>query len=151
MRSFLLALLVLVLAPPAAAQDPTLDPSFGDVLLDEGFTPDPYEVELTAGGPLEPAVDGCAFGYVAEAPDADLYYTTSGGSDLYVFVVSSEDTTLLINLPDGSWVCDDDGYGDGDPLVAIPGAAEGLYDIWIGTYGEEPAAALLYLSEVDPR
>ena len=102
--------------------------------------------------PGRPAsVSGCAYGNVADAPDVDLYYSTSGSSTLYISAISGEDTTLLINLPDGSWVCDDDSYGDGDPIVVIPGAESGLYDIWVGTYGSEPADATLYISEIDPR
>ena len=151
MRLFLVASLALSLAPLAASQDPGLPPAYGDVRLDEGFLPDPHETDLTAGGTLEPAVEGCAFGYVAEAPDVDLYYSTSGASDLYIYAVSGDDTTLLVNLPDGSWVCDDDSYGDGDPLIVIPAAPDGLYDIWVGTYGEDLAETTLYLSEVDPR
>lgn len=143
--------LLLIAAPTATAQDWTADPTYGDISLEEGFLPDPHSVSLTAGGSLTPDVAGCDFGFVAEAPDYDLYYTTSGSSDLFIYAVSGEDTTVLVNLPDGSWICDDDSYGDGDPIVAIYGAADGLYDIWVGTYGDDLADATLYISEVDPR
>lgn len=151
MRLSLLAAVAALLALPAQAQDVSAAPTFGDVELDEGFTPDPHETNLVAGGSITPSVSGCAYGNVADAPDVDLYYSTSGSSTLYISAISGEDTTLLINLPDGSWVCDDDSYGDGDPIVVIPGAESGLYDIWVGTYGSEPADATLYISEIDPR
>ncbi len=151
MRLSLLTFLLVGLAPLAAAQDPSLDPTFGDVSLEEGFLPDPYSTDLTAGGAIQPGVQGCDYGSVTDAPDVDLYYATSGESPLYIYAVSGEDTTILVNLPDGSWVCDDDSYGDGDPLVQIPAAADGLYDIWVGTYGDEPAPATLFISEIDPR
>lgn len=153
MRTALLAAAAVLTVLPARAQDPGAEPISGSVELEEGFLPDPHAVDLVAGGTVEPAVDGCAFGVVAEAPDYDLYYTTSGSTDLYIYAFSDEDTTLLVNLPDGSWACDDDGYDieTGDPLLVIPAAEAGLYDIWVGTYGEEPAEATLFISEVDPQ
>jgi hypothetical protein len=146
-----LAALAVVLAAPALAQDWSLEPTFGNVELSEGFLPDPHEVALTAGGAIVPGAPGCDFGYVAEAPDFDLYYETSGGTTLYIYAVSGSDTTILINAPDQSWLCDDDGYGEGDPLVVIPNAPAGLYDIWVGTLSEDAADATLYISEMDPR
>lgn len=146
------ALVLLALtAPLAAAQDPSADPNFGSAQLEEGFMPDPYSADLLAGGSVLPAVSGCSFGHVSEVPDLDLYYSTTGASDLYVYAVSGSDTTILVNLPDGSWACDDDSYGDGDPLVVIPAAEAGLYNIWVGTYDGEMADATLHLSEGDPR
>lgn len=149
MRSSLLVALLALAALPARAQDPSLDPAFGSVELKEGFEPDPVTVELVAGGDVEPAVDGCGYGLVAEAPDFDLYYETSGESPLFVYVVSGGDATLLVNLPDGSWMCDDDNYGNGDPILVLP-AQSGLYDIWVGTYGGESTEATLFISEVLP-
>jgi hypothetical protein len=113
--------------------------------------PDPWSRSLTAGGGTEVNVSGCSFGYVATAPDVDLQYQSSGGSTLYIYVQSNDDTTLLINLPDGSWVCDDDDFGDRNPIVIIPNAQGGLYDVWVGTYGDDMASATLYISEIDPR
>jgi hypothetical protein len=152
MRISLLAALGLLAAVPAVqAQNWEAEPTYGSVELSEGFLPDPYEVSLTAGGSLVPAIEGCDFGNIAEAPDFDLYYETSGGATLYIYAVSGADATILVNTPDETWVCDDDSYGEGDPLVVIPEALGGLYDIWVGTYDGEPTEAILYISEVDPR
>ena len=152
---FTLALTVLGLValsvPTALAQDYTEEPTYGSVSLEEGFLPDPHSESLTAGGSIEVDMGSCNYGFVANAPDVDLYYTTTGGSDLYIFVVGANDTTLLINKPDGTWVCNDDGYGDGDPIVVVPGAAGGMYNIWVGTYGDELTEATLSISEMDPR
>ncbi|NNF58865.1 MAG: peptidase S1 [Rhodothermaceae bacterium] len=133
------------------APDLSLEPTFGFVELDEGFLPDPSEVELTAGGSVDVNVGGCSYGYVANAPDVKFRYATSGDSDLYIYAISGDDTTLLINTATGSWLCDDDSYGDGDPIVVIPNAPAGRYDIWVGTYGDDLAPASLYISEIDPR
>lgn len=166
MRTPLLGALGLLLAIPAVqAQDWSLPPTFGEVNLEEGFLPDPHEVALTAGGATVPSAEGCDFGNIAEAPDYDLYYGSSveptdggepyfeasGSTTLYIYAVSDSDTTILVNTPGQEWVCDDDSFGEGDPLVVIPNAAGGLYDIWVGTYGEDAAEATLFISEVDPR
>ena len=151
MRTSLALLALLLTAPLASAQDVSADPTYGDVSLDEGFMPDPHTTSLMAGGSVEVDLPGCSYGAVAEAPDVDLYYTTSGDSDLYIYAVSGEDTTILVNTPSGSWTCDDDSYGDGDPIVVIRSAEAGLYDIWVGTYGDDMAEAKLFISEVDPR
>ena len=131
--------------------DYSLDPTYGSETLEEGFLPDPYLVDLIAGGSIELEMGECTYGYVAEAPDFDLYYETSGSSDLYIYAISEDDTTLLVNTPDGNWVCNDDGYFDGNPLIIIPGAAGGLYDIWSGSYAGDAAGATVYISEIDPR
>jgi len=131
--------------------NPGAQPTFGRVELTGGFRPDPHAVSLRAGGSIEVEISGCSYGHVAEAPDVDLFYTVSGGHDLYIYVDGSEDTTLLVNKPDGTWVCDDDGYGDSNPILVIPKAPGGLYDIWVGTYGDDLTDATLYISEVDPR
>lgn len=138
---------------PAVEGEPdlSLQPTYGNVELGEGFVPDPREVALTAGGDVRVRAGDCDYGYVANPPDVDLYYETSGGADLFLYVESEEDATLLVNTPDGSWVCDDDGFGNRNPIVVVPEAAGGLYDIWVGTWGAELADATLYISEIDPR
>ncbi|MEL6769688.1 MAG: hypothetical protein AAFP18_01325 [Bacteroidota bacterium] len=145
------ATLALLLVPvTVSAQNVAASPTYGDVRLTEGFRPDPHTTRLTAGGSIEVNKGACTYGFVAEAPDVDLYYTTSGGSSLYIYAESDADVTLLVNAPDGSWLCNDDGLGNRDPLIAIPNASDGLYDIWIGTYGDEMQAATLYISEIAP-
>jgi hypothetical protein len=127
----------------------SLDPRYGDVTLSEKFGT--HSVSLTAGGSIDVDVGSCGYGYVADAPDVDLRFTTSGGSTLYVYARASEDTTLLINLPNGDWICDDDGLGDSNPVLVLPRAADGLYNIWVGSYGASTTPATLYISEQDPR
>ena len=119
--------------------------------LDGGFLPDPHTVAVRAGGSLEVDVGSCTYGFVANAPDVDFYYTASGGRDLYIYVEGSEDTTLPISRPDGTWICDDDGHTGSNPLVVFPKAEGGLYDIWVGTYGDDLSDATLYITERDPR
>ncbi len=146
-----LAVSAAFLASPASAQDVSAAPTYGSIELTSGFMPDPHVIDLTAGGDISVNQGSCNFGQVADAPDFDLYYTATEATTLYISAISDEDTTLLVNGPNGRWYCDDDSYGDLDPIIAIPKAQSGLYDIWVGTYGGELVSATLYISEVDPR
>jgi hypothetical protein len=110
-------------------------PTYGDVTLNSGFAPDPHSVSVTPGGDIEArTVDDSCVGQVASAPDFDLTYTP-GGYPLYIYVESDEDTTLVINTPSGDWICDDDSSAGVNPGVGFKAPEEGLYDIWVGTYG----------------
>ncbi len=152
MRLFLLVAALLLAAPFAQAQNHSLTPTYGSTTLARGFTPDPHSVALTAGGSQSVTISGCAYGKVANAPDYKVTYrNASRATTLYIYATSGSDTTLLVNLPDGSWTCDDDSYGDGDPLLVIRNPPSGLYDIWVGTYGSDTSSATLYISEIDPR
>jgi len=131
------------------AQDPSAQPSYGSVNLDAGFTPDPYTVDITSGGAQDASMlPGNCRGWVADAPDFDLYYQ-AGSYDLTIAAVSDSDTTLVINSPDGSWYCNDDGGEGLNPLMTFNNPQSGLYDIWIGSYSEgDFASAVLSISEV---
>ena len=130
--------------------DITLPAIYGDHTLEAGFPPDPYAVELEAGGPLDAydAIGGAEYcaGYVTEAPSVELAY--SGAAELHVYVTSGGDTTLAVNTPDGSWVCDDDGGTGVDAGLSFPAGASGVYDIYVGTYGGEILPATLNISEI---
>lgn len=150
MRRIVVAVsLLTTLAVSLSAQDWSLNPTYGRVTLSAGFSPDPYTVSVTAGGSIS-ASGRCSdcTGYVANAPDFDLYYTP-GSYALYIYVESSADTTLLINAPDQEWYGSDDALGR-NPMIVFSTPQDGLYDIWVGTYGGESAAATLYISEIAP-
>lgn len=133
-----------------SAQDVTKSATYGEVRLSAGFTPDPYRVSVTAGGSIDayqdtPLPAECV-GKVAEAPDFKVTYE-AGRLPLVFRTLSSEDTTLIINGPDGKWRCDDDSYGDGDAEVRFEKPRSGTYDVWIGTFGEDMADATLLITE----
>ena len=129
--------------------DISQEATFGSIHLDSGFTPDPYRVDLFSGGDLDATTiaSGCV-GMVARTPDFELSY--SAGSLPLIFGVTSEnDTTLVINGPDGRWYCDDDS-GDGtNPLMSIPDPQSGVYDVFVGAFGGDGAAAQLYMTELN--
>lgn len=126
-------------------------PAFGQIDLNEGFTPDPYYRNIRAGGGY--SLRNCGFendGWVAVAPDFDLYYNTNGTSPLIIAVESNVDTIILVNDPDGQWWYDDDnGLGEG-AKITIARPKSGLYDIWIGTYNRASGIpGRLVITELD--
>lgn len=139
-----LALCACVGAGGAAAQDVDLKPTFGARELRSGFTPDPFVVKLEAGGPIKSNLGGVN-AYVAKPPDFRLVYQ-AGNLPLTIRVESSADTTLLVNLPDGTWIADDDSGGKLNPLIRIPQPRSGRYEIWVGTVaanGNPPAQLII--------
>ncbi len=132
--------------------DVSAQPVYGTVSLSAGFSPDPQITKVQAGGndpnPISGA--GCS-GYInAARPDLDVNYT-AGSYPLYIYVRASSDTTLLVNLPDGSWVCSDDASGQ-DPVIQLAQPPSGNYNVWVGTYGAGAMQqAGIYLSEVAPK
>jgi len=133
----LLALVVTI----SVAQDWELDPSYDVIELEGGFLPDPFTMEVLAGGSVDletSSVRGVrnldAYGYVAEAPDVNFYYDTDGDFPLTIRVNGfGEDVVLLINDPDGNWHYNDDDVGI-NPGINFRKPKSGLYSIWIGTY-----------------
>ncbi len=145
------AVAVAVSAVPSMAQDWQASPTYGSVSLTTGFTPDPHYVGLRSGGPINVAqtLGGACRGFVANAPDFDLYFTGGSNLPLAISVDSAADTTLVINDPNGNWYCDDDS-GDGlNPSIVFSNPASGLYDIWVGTYSSASLQdATLAISEL---
>ncbi|MBR9826808.1 MAG: peptidase S1 [Alphaproteobacteria bacterium] len=140
-----------VLAFAAQAQNPMSAPTYGEISLSAGFTPDPYLVNLSAGGQVDAAAELGAqcLGFIAQAPDFDLYYN-AGSLPLIISAMAEADTTLVIHGPDGQWHCDDDSGGGVNPRLRFAAPVSGLYGIWVGTYTPghtEPAQ--LRVSELD--
>lgn len=137
MLARLLLLALLVALPPVALAQPDISapPLYGTITLSAGFQPDPHRSEVVAGGPSQNPISGTGcVGYLnMERPDLDLNYT-AGSYPLRISVDSSTDTALLINQPDGSWVCDDDSGDGNDPLVQFASPQSGNYNIWVTTY-----------------
>ena len=141
----------LSLTVPALTQDLSAEPSFGDVSLSAGFTPDPFVVSLRAGGTIDASATihaGCP-GFIADAPDFDLYYN-AGSLPLIITSESDADTTLIVNAPNGEWYCADDSGPGVNPQVRFAQPRTGTYNIWIGFYGQSSTyPADLKISELD--
>lgn len=144
------ALGLAVLAAGASAQNYSLNPLYGTVNLSGGFTPDPYVINVQSGGTINAAqsLGGSCVGYIANAPDVRLNFS-AGSLPLIISVNSGADTTLVINAPDGSWYCNDDGGNGLNPSIRWNSPMSGQYDIWIGTYASAANAnAQLHISEL---
>ncbi len=126
---------------PAATLDVNEQPFSETIHLSHGFTPNPRIVAVRGGGGINVSyLAGNCVGFAATGPDVRLHW--SGASNLLGIAFHAEDreadASLIVNLPDGSWTCDDDS-GDGlDPLIAISAPPEGQYDIWVGTHTSSP-------------
>ncbi len=113
-------------------------PTFGSAALESGFLPDPHSVEMISGGEIHVGyLGGECTGYAAQQPDFRLQWRGSASELRFLFVADDGgDTTLLVNRPDASWLCNDDaGPGTVDPMVVVDTPAQGQYDIWVGSYG----------------
>jgi hypothetical protein len=138
------------------AQNFGADPLYGTLTLNTGFMPDPRSVEVQAGGADDVATlgitdptGGTCTGMIAAAqPDVRVHYTAGTTFPLRFYVQSTADTTLLVNLPDATWRCNDDTVGL-NPVIQIDSPPSGRYDIWIGTFRTgTPQAATLNVTEL---
>ena len=128
--------------PPVAAINPNLPPSSGSVGLRSGFRPDPHIVAGRAGGSISAsAIDSSCRGYVSQEPNHALMSQT-GFRQLRLLVNSTVDTTLVVMLPNGQLICNDDGGGSSglNPVVNLS-TGPGPIRIWVGTYSASGAGA----------
>ena len=124
---------------------------FDSISLAAGFTPDPYDISIMAGGDvwLDGELGSDCLGYVnAAQADVVLDYV-AGDWPLYIYAESDEDTTLIVRAPDGEWYCNDDDRGL-DPGLAFGAPESGRYAIWVGTYNQVTARTTLSISELQP-
>jgi hypothetical protein len=130
------------------------------VQLKHGFTPDPFTKSLSAGGSIKTELGGVK-ARVGQAPDFKFHFTAEVQvvdqlpAPLRIYVESKHDTTLLIKLPDGTWVANDDGGGNRNPQLRFGRPQSGWYTIWVGTFGHEKTpesgvGATLHISELPP-
>lgn len=132
----------------SGSPDASLSAAFGEVSLRAGFRPDPHRVALTAGGTIPAStVSSSCEGLIAAAPDYEITYD-AGSLPLVIRTESSDDTTLVVNGPDGEWYCDDDNGGGTNAQVYFAKPQSGVYDIWVGVYSGSPSRAHLVVTEV---
>lgn len=152
--SLFYATMLFAFTSPGLAQNVGGDPLYGTGSLDGGFSPDPFVIEVEAGGNdlADDNGESCT-GYIASAqPDYRLTYSPTD-YPLGIFVAADVDTTLIINAPNGSWYCNDDSsaLGASNPGILFNKPQSGQYDIWIGTYSSDDsgATANLVITEQD--
>ncbi|MCH8495122.1 MAG: hypothetical protein LAT57_05755 [Balneolales bacterium] len=107
------------------------EPVFDTVSLRAGFLPDPYIVDLLAGGPSQVPQRGCE-GYInLAAPDLDLNYE-AGRYPLSIYAQSNAYVTLLVYTPQGEWICESNTGNMGNALIFFENPQSGNYNIWVG-------------------
>ncbi|MEJ6478778.1 MAG: hypothetical protein QNL92_08875 [Octadecabacter sp.] len=84
-------------------------------------------------------------GYFTDAPDFTFEIYGMNGYQLVISVVSSCDSALLINTPSATWYYDDDDNGNLDPRIVLTHPANGILDVWVGTYDGDYCDAVLSL------
>jgi hypothetical protein len=128
----------------------------GAIVIGPGFTPTPIIMGGTAGGTTDASTmvgtGTMAFGYscIGMMPTApqhvlevtapiphlrivvDTYVAGTGGSN---------DTTLMVRMPDGSYWCDDDGGGELQPMVEGAVMMAGRVEVFVGGYSSSGVGA----------
>ncbi|MBD2387997.1 hypothetical protein [Cylindrospermum sp. FACHB-282] len=136
--SFMIVTLFITSMISAIADAQEAPPIFGDITINQKFSPDPLTVRGMSGGSVpgkkvagraETATGPCT-GFVDQAPDHKLQLT-SKFDYLKLQVESPEDTIIIIKGPGGTW-CNDDFQGKNPGIVGE--WLKGTYQIWVGSY-----------------
>jgi hypothetical protein len=129
------------------APDHAAPAAYGSRRLRAGFTPDPFRRAVTAGGTVDASrvENGCS-GFTAIAPSFELTYDAAG-MPLAIRANADRDVTLMVNTPDGEWLCDDDGGEGTNAEIRLNAPRSGVYDIWVGVFGGGTAPAVLQITE----
>ncbi|MDI1434482.1 pre-peptidase C-terminal domain-containing protein [Polyangium sorediatum] len=94
----------------------------------------PVTVVGTAAGTARASnrSSGCP-GYIVDENDYE-FSLDMARSSLRLRTESSKDLVLVVQLPDGSYRCDDDNGGNGQPLIEITSPQLGTYRVWVGVW-----------------
>ncbi|MGL4651734.1 MAG: hypothetical protein ACRC1H_20165, partial [Caldilineaceae bacterium] len=101
--------------------------------LAAGFALDPFFVSVNGGGDLDAATvaDGCV-GMVSENPLLMLDWEGDAAM-ARIFFHSDHNSSLVVQLPDGSYQCADDaGEMLQDAQVELTAPMTGVYSVWVG-------------------
>lgn len=98
--------------------------------LSAGFMPDPYVIDVAAGGDVDAqqALGGECRGAIRGQP-ARITYQAGARFPLIISARSEIEVTLVVNTPDGVWHCANGGEA---PRLAFEQPQSGAYDIWVG-------------------
>jgi len=123
-------------ATPAATAVPATEPGTAFITVNPaaGFPLDPFLLSLQGGGSVEASTlsEGCT-GYIPANPTVTVDY--KGKADLLrAFFFSDGDPVLVVQTPDGSYLCNDDTSRLVlDPTVEIAKPVQGRYNVWVGS------------------
>jgi len=75
---------------------------------------------------------------VGEIPDVKIEWLEDSDGAIRLFFNSLDDTTIVVQTPDGEFICNDDnGLPNANPLdpaIILSEPVAGIYNVWIGTY-----------------
>ena len=77
--------------------------------------------------------DSSCRGFVSSGPDHQLQLAGELPYGRFMVNGGSADTTLVVQTPDGTYHCNDDGEGL-NPIVELEGVPAGLVKVWVGAY-----------------
>jgi len=111
------------------------DSNFGTIALAPGFLPDPHIAAGVSGGNMDAStLNPACRGHISSRPDH--LFVAGGQFNLVRFIINagSNDTTLVIRKPDGTYLCDDDGAGMGTNPAVQAMLRPGTSAVYIGDY-----------------
>ena len=138
MRKLALITLLITALIGSAVQAQTDSEAFITINLNAGFVLDPFVVSVNGGGDVDAStLDASCTGYISSAPTVQVNWTGEA-EFLQAFFFSDHDPVLVVQLPDGSYVCsDDESPLILDPAVAIENPQSGLYSVWVGSFAPD--------------
>lgn len=112
----------------------------------------PRAYDVIAGGEfplakctqIRPATDSGP-GFFTDRPDFRFEIFGMSRYELHIRVNSECDAALLVNTASATWYYDDDDNGNLDPRIVLTNPADGMLDIWVGTYDGQYCNAVLEL------
>ena len=113
-----------------------------------GFVPDPHVLEGVSAGSIDAShwAPGCV-GFVSSEPNHIVTLQTHFAHLRILAHSARTDLTLVVQAPDGRFLCQDDVEGS-DPIIEGR-MGQGVYRIWVGTYSPNVATTYqLGLSEL---
>lgn len=120
---------------PLAAATPPSPRAYIMLDLAAGFPLDPFFVSVNGGGDVDAStLDASCSGYINEDPTVSVNWT---GSVPFIksFVYSDHDPVLVVEQPDGTFLCNDDANSLLlDPVIQLTEPITGVYNIWVGSY-----------------
>ena len=122
------------MAEDASAQfAPQARPLYGFANLQSGFMPDPHVMRGVIGGTVQASQFNPSCRGVVNPQPSHVIRTGSGFRNLRFVVSGQSDSTLMVMLPNGAVVCDDDGGEGNNPLVEVS-TPPGEIRVWVGAY-----------------
>ncbi len=139
-----------ILNTPPPTLDYSASANYGEANLSAGFSPDPYNVGMTTGGPVDVSyLGGSCSGFATIHPDLRINFGGGGASLLRIYFVGSNgDAAMVVNDPYGNFYCVDDLFGTVNPTIDFNNPAGGAYDVWIASsVGNTTISGSLYITE----